>query len=360
MMKNMKKTIVVLAIALGWMPLAGQFVNPLELVESAGTPCGQLSNCSANRLCFDIWVTPDTTAILQSYNIWLQYVNTGLNYLSDAACITSNGMDNNLNSQGYYRVAGILGVTTVVEDVPVKLHNICFTYPSAPELEGEIVIVGGSVFGSLHSTITFNSPPANEPTMPTYPTTLTEENVSCILPVKWLTFEASKRGETSLLEWTTAEEFNNKGFDVLRSADGQHFEKIGWVDAYAAPQAINQYQLVDHKPFRGVNYYQLRQWDYDGKSALSPIRTVTFHQSNFFVAVTPNPAKEFFFVEIRTEIPESEVTLIDVTGKVVMSEKVRNDEINSRVSIDHLAAGVYTILVTSGPDRFIDQLVIMH
>ena len=183
---------------------------------------------------------------------------------------------------------------------------------------------------------------------------------SRILQVKWLTFEASKRGETSLLEWTTVEEFNNKGFDVMRSTDGKNFEKIGWIDAAKVPQTVNRYQFIDEHPRRGVNYYQLKQWDHDGRFDFSPVRTVTFSDRNFAVSVTPNPANEFFFVDIQSEYEHSMIKLIDLTGRVVLTEEVEDRNIIARLPVDGLPAGAYTLMVESGADRFIEQVIIIE
>jgi len=46
------------------------------------------------------------------------------------------------------------------------------------------------------------------------------------LPITWLSFEVQKKGEASNLKWITAQEFNQAGFHVERSADGRLFETI--------------------------------------------------------------------------------------------------------------------------------------
>jgi hypothetical protein len=50
------------------------------------------------------------------------------------------------------------------------------------------------------------------------------------LPVKLISFTATGiKDEYIKLDWSTAVEINNMGFEVERSEDGQTFTKLGWV-----------------------------------------------------------------------------------------------------------------------------------
>jgi hypothetical protein len=197
--------------------------------------------------------------------------------------------------------------------------------------------------------------------MPAYPFTLNADNVSCILlPVIWLDFHVSKVGETAQLDWTTSEEINNRGFDIMRSINGQKYEKIGWVDAATPSSAVNVYQFTDHNPRRGINYYRLNQYDWDGKFDYSPVRTIIFNDNHFSVIVTPNPAKEFLYIEIQTLQDFSDISLIDIAGRVVLTARIPATDLITNLSIDKLSPGTYTLVVESGVERFTERLVIMN
>lgn len=359
-MKYINKFQLAFLLSISLTPLSGQTTSTLALVEATGG-CGQMSDCSVNRICFDIMVTPDTSGIINSYNIWMQYPPGGtLSYVSDNACLSSNGVDNNFNSQGYYRFSGVQGTGTVVEGVPARLHNLCFTYFSINAINNEVINIGGTVFGVLTSTLTYSFPILNEPRMPAYPFTLNAENVSCILlPVTWLDFKVTKAGNTSELDWTTTEEFNNRGFDIQRSVNGMDFEKIGYVDAIAQQTTVNVYQFIDLYPKHGTNYYRLKQLDWDGHFDYSPIRSVIFNDSHFSVLVMPNPVKEYFNITIRTQESFSDISLIDVTGRIVLQEKISSIDITTRLPVDRLTQGAYTLVVVSGTERFTQRLVIV-
>ena len=54
------------------------------------------------------------------------------------------------------------------------------------------------------------------------------------LPVEMTHFRASIMGKNIHLNWATATELNNEGFEVQRSSDGRSYSKIGWVPGYGA------------------------------------------------------------------------------------------------------------------------------
>lgn len=88
------------------------------------------------------------------------------------------------------------------------------------------------------------------------------------LPVKLLSFNASKQGEAVLVEWQTAMEINSNSFVVERSADGIHFSTIATLEGAGNSNAVLDYLFTDHAPLTGSNYYRLRQYDLDGANEL--------------------------------------------------------------------------------------------
>lgn len=103
-----------------------------------------------------------------------------------------------------------------------------------------------------------------------------------------------------LLEWETASELNNEGFHVERSTDGREWLEIGFVAGNGTTTATQRYAFFDEKPLptpfeagRGVNYYRLRQTDFDGKEEFSPVVAIDFPSFNdlesLVLQVFPNP-----------------------------------------------------------------------
>ncbi len=69
--------------------------------------------------------------------------------------------------------------------------------------------------------------------------------------------------------------------------------------------------------------------------------------------IYPNPAKTFLNVT-STNFEEKEVEIYNVLGKVVLSSKV----INSQVNVSNLAAGLYVVKVTEAGKTSSRKLVI--
>ncbi|GAB1463819.1 hypothetical protein MASR2M52_18970 [Pedobacter sp.] len=107
-----------------------------------------------------------------------------------------------------------------------------------------------------------------------------------VLPVKLASFTAiaNKQGFVNLA-WATASEKDNSHFEVTRSVNGIDFERLDDVKGNGTTATVNNYSYTDNSPAAGVNYYQLKQIDFDGKSTLSKVVTakVGLNQSNIKV-----------------------------------------------------------------------------
>ena len=92
---------------------------------------------------------------------------------------------------------------------------------------------------------------------------------SVALPVELLSFEGKNTEGGNLLTWATANEVNNKGFDVERSTGNGDWETLGFVKGN---NKGSTYLFLDDKPtarfqtspsvrLPSVSYYRLRQID---------------------------------------------------------------------------------------------------
>lgn len=160
-------------------------------------------------------------------------------------------------------------------------------------------------------------------------------NCPSLLPVELISFGAVKSGRHALLSWETASEINNDYFVVERSADGSVFQPIGTIDGKGTTQEHQSYTLIDKQPWAGINYYRLRQVDYDGKITYSEVHSLDFRKDE--ITVYPNPANE----TIGISNPHDRVQLIvrDLSGKVV---KVRIIEHGiETLDVSELGSGMY-------------------
>ncbi len=113
------------------------------------------------------------------------------------------------------------------------------------------------------------------------------------LPVKLVKFLAAAEAKAAKLYWETASELNNDKFEIERSTNGTDFVKIGEVKGNGTSQKLNTYSFKDFAPINGVNYYRLKQLDFDGKFEYSEIKFVNFDIKETTFSVYPNPVTEF-------------------------------------------------------------------
>lgn len=146
------------------------------------------------------------------------------------------------------------------------------------------------------------------------------------LPVTFVSFTGKKQNDkTVLLNWETATEKDNSHFEVYRSADGRTFSKLGDIPAFNSSSA-KRYQFVDEMPMSGANYYQLRQIDFNGKSAFYPriVAIEGFERKNLKLFIVENTLNLNAFALVDEPF---ELILSDLSGRVLARFK------------DHLYAG---------------------
>jgi len=85
------------------------------------------------------------------------------------------------------------------------------------------------------------------------------------LPVELTTFAALTAGNNVELNWETATEVNNYGFNVERKTETGDWNKVGFVDGHGNSNSLKQYKFEDNTlETSGKYFYRLKQVDIDG------------------------------------------------------------------------------------------------
>ena len=95
-----------------------------------------------------------------------------------------------------------------------------------------------------------------------------------VLPIDLLYFAGNKEGRDNVLFWGTASEFNNDFFTIEKTKDGENFESIGNINGAGTSLESNNYNLYDYSVERVINYYRLKQTDFDGKSTTTDLISI--------------------------------------------------------------------------------------
>lgn len=101
-------------------------------------------------------------------------------------------------------------------------------------------------------------------------------NITCssYLPIELLSFNGENLGSYNNLKWTTASEINNDYFTIQRSEDGYNWDIIGKVDGSGNSTDLKSYSLIDDSYNSVLNYYRLKQTDFNGDYKYSDITTI--------------------------------------------------------------------------------------
>ena len=123
------------------------------------------------------------------------------------------------------------------------------------------------------------------------------------LPLDFLSFSVTEENGNALLNWTTTNEVNVDRFEIERSGNGADFEVIGITKANNVSDAINSYDFSDINPLAQVNYYRIKQVDFDGAFDYTRIEFILIDGDGWQLSVYPNPTTHH--LNVVTSLPTS-------------------------------------------------------
>ncbi len=111
------------------------------------------------------------------------------------------------------------------------------------------------------------------------------------VPVELTSFSANTVGTTVTLNWATATETNNRGFEIQRKSGNNEFTTVGFVAGKGTTTFTQKYSYSDKLDQFGAVSYRLKQIDFDGTSSYSAIvETEILKPSTFELSQNyPNP-----------------------------------------------------------------------
>ena len=140
-----------------------------------------------------------------------------------------------------------------------------------------------------------------------------------VVPVELTSFVATANGNSVVLDWSTATETNNQGFEVERSHDGI-IETVGFVAGFGTTNEPKSYSFVDNNLTPGMYSYRLKQIDYDGTFKYHLATQVEVFPPAVFTLEQnyPNPFNPSTTINFRLAV-DSKVSLkvFDVLGQEV-------------------------------------------
>lgn len=187
------------------------------------------------------------------------------------------------------------------------------------------------------------------------------------LPVELTTFTAAVRNNTVNLNWETATEVDNYGFEIERKDKHSTWTKIGFIEGHFTSNSPKYYSFSD-KPSGSSKYsYRLKQIDNDGKFEYSGIVEVDLSgmlPKDIEIKNFPNPFNPETNINIKLpETAETTVELYNSTGEKIFTiykgKLESGTTLSLRVDGSNLPSGVYLINVSAGKYRKTHKILLM-
>ncbi len=185
------------------------------------------------------------------------------------------------------------------------------------------------------------------------------------IPVELTSFTAIASTGNVVLNWVTATELNNSGFQIERhktkDETGEEWENIGFVNGNGTTTETHAYSFVDQNTVAGKSYYRLKQIDFDGSFEYSNIVEVDINLPIEFSLEQnyPNPFNPS--TKIKYSIPNvtlsgvegSRVILkvFDILGKeiaILVNEEKSAGNYEVKFDASKLSSGVYFYQLQAG------------
>lgn len=190
-------------------------------------------------------------------------------------------------------------------------------------------------------------------------TILKTTNGGGFLPVELAYFSAKfDQKKNVLLNWQTANEQNNEGFEVQWSRNGEDWRKLAFIKGSGDTQLRIDYSFVHSSPSIGANYYRLKQLDYDGTYSFSTFEVVNIGTKEVRFQVYPNPVEnnEIFVSMKGGGIEPANYRLLSIDGVLLQQGSLSfNGQDPMRIILNELKSGTCILQLLSD-----DTIVAAH
>ncbi len=172
------------------------------------------------------------------------------------------------------------------------------------------------------------------------------------LPVELIQFDAVANGDAVDIRWTTASEKDNAFFTVEKSRDGLAFETLSTQKGAGNSTTRTSYYEKDRKPFEGLSYYRLKQYDLNGRYTYSAIKAVDRSGlANTDILVFPNPSDGNIRLRLKGFKKEAvELAVTDAMGRLCISRSLTVQDNEEDILLNggrQLAPGTYVLAIST-------------
>ena len=184
------------------------------------------------------------------------------------------------------------------------------------------------------------------------------------LPIELQSFHGYSADEYNFIEWVTASEFENDFFELHYSIDGKNWVSLCEINGAGITIEPQSYKFMHMTPIVGMNYYRLKQYDFNGESSQSDIITIRRESSgaDLFSDIYPNPSSGAFFFNYNGDRFDRaiNVKVNNMLGDVLLDGDVT--EFNNTQGIQFktygLSSGVYYVTITQDDTALVKKIIV--
>lgn len=311
---------------------------------------------------FNRWMRIGMTAPSVSSTFQAQYFYTPYSNTTTMA-VTPTPVLNNVSQIEYWQLDRVAGtgsasLTLYWQNASSSGINSCAALQggdlvvarwngSAWENRSNAIVGGitGSCAGAVAGTVT------SDPLTAFSPFTFGSKTLAVNpLPVELISFSGENVGSENILRWVTLSETNNDFFTLERSLNGYTFETIATVDGNGNTTTRIDYYSVDRNPVEGINYYRLKQTDFNGDTKYYPHLVAINYKIPTDYGLYPNPSSNEIIVytsNSKEEIVSVQIT--DATGRIILKENILNikgkNANGTSIDISSYTDGIYFMII---------------
>lgn len=186
-----------------------------------------------------------------------------------------------------------------------------------------------------------------------------------IIPVELTAFTANVSGNSVNLNWSTATELNNSGFEIQRKSVNTQFEKVGYVAGFGTTTEPKAYSFTQNDLAVGKYTFRLKQVDFDGSFEYSNEINVDVNAPAQYSLDQnyPNPFNPSTLIKYSVaQDGFVNVSIFNLLGEKVATlvnsnMKAGSYELNFNAS--QLSSGVYFYSIEAGDFKAVRKMMLM-
>jgi photosystem II stability/assembly factor-like uncharacterized protein len=175
-----------------------------------------------------------------------------------------------------------------------------------------------------------------------------------LLPVELTSFTAASQNHQVALNWATASELNNSGFEIQRKSNNSDFITVGFVKGIGTSTNQNEYSYLDKNLSDGIYSYRLKQVDFNGSFEYSnaievDVKSLDNYSLEQNYPNPFNPSTKIAF--ILTEKTNAKIVVMNAIGEevaVLLNEVQEQGYHQVDFNASNLPSGIYFYTLQTG------------